>query len=115
MEYRGAEKRKEPRYPIAAEATIRPIDGGEGAPARTVNLSGAGVLLRFERPLGLRVGQQVICEVTLPDAPGKPLPSWGLGTVVRVDDSCAAIELQAGSFDPAPAPDDSGDSIPRTG
>jgi len=42
----------------------------------------------------------VICEFQVQHDEDKPLPYWGVGYVVRVEDSRAAIDFKAGGFLP---------------
>jgi hypothetical protein len=92
---------REERLPIEAKATVE-----HGAPrhsfhAKSVNMSSGGVLLHFDEPVELAVGDQVTCDFVVEHEPNRPLPYWGLGRVVRVDaaDSCA-VELHATGLAP---------------
>ena len=80
-------KRKEERYLLATEAILE-RKSGEQYVAFTLNVSGSGLLLALPNP-HLQVGEEVRCGIRLYE--GKPPQSWGLGKVVRVDDSRVAI------------------------
>lgn len=86
----GSEKRKEERYLLATEAIVE-RKTGEQFVAFTLNVSGSGVLLAL-RNAALRVGEEVRCGIRLYE--GKPPQSWGVGRVVRVDDSRVAIDFE---------------------
>jgi hypothetical protein len=81
---------------------------GKAVRATTVNLSGCGVLLHFREPVQIAVGDELICEFKVRHRAGKSLPCWGVGHVVRIDGTKAAVELSAGGYNPAdPASGDS--------
>lgn len=77
---------------------LRRPGGGETYSAVALNASSSGILLQLTGTQPFQVGDEVMCEVSLPDSPEQPLASWGVGRVVRVDDSQTAIELEAGTF-----------------
>jgi hypothetical protein len=99
------ERRREPRFQIVAGATVEVDNQGRITHATTVNVSGCGVLLQFEEPVHVAVGDQVICEFKVPQKAGTPLPYWGLGNVLRVEDRRAAIDFKAALSPIEPAPD----------
>jgi c-di-GMP-binding flagellar brake protein YcgR len=75
-------------------------NGGGTTSAIAADISSAGMLLRVERPSDFRVGEQVTVEVEMPDHPTVPFSAWGAATVVRIDGSMFAVQLQAGTFTP---------------
>ena len=85
-----SDKRKEMRYLLATEAIVERTSG-EQVLAFTVNVSGSGVLLALRAP-ALSVGEEVRCGIKLNE--GKPPQTWGVGKVVRVDDTCVAIDFK---------------------
>jgi len=97
-------RRSELRFLIEAGATVEVVKSGQTVRATTVNMSGGGVLLHFEETSQLAVGDEVICEFKVENKvendDAKPLPYWGVGSVVRVEDCRVAIMLQAGGFSP---------------
>jgi hypothetical protein len=93
-----AERRKEPRFPIEAGATVEVSSNGKLAGATTVDMSGSGVLLDFEEPVALAPGDPITCEFRVSHDSASPLPYWGVGKVIRVTDRRVAIELIAGGF-----------------
>jgi hypothetical protein len=100
MEPDHSKKRTEVRFLIEAGATIEVTKNGQTIRATTVNMSAGGVLLHFEEPVELEVGDQVICEFRVSHEADESLPNWGLGNVVRVEDCRAAIKLKAGGLSP---------------
>jgi hypothetical protein len=100
MEPEYSTKRTEVRFLIEAGATVKASKYGQTIRATTVNMSAGGVLLHFEEPVQLAVGDQVTCEFRVAHEAGSPLPYWGLGNVVRVEDCRVAIVLKAGGFSP---------------
>jgi hypothetical protein len=93
-------KRREPRFLIEAGATVELCKSGHTIRATTANMSGCGVLVDFEEPVQLAVGDQVICEFMVVHDADKPLPYWGVGNVARVENCRVAIELKGGGFCP---------------
>jgi hypothetical protein len=87
----GLDKRREDRYLLATEAILK-RKTGEQVLAFTLNLSGSGVLVALRNPI-LNVGEEVRCEIRLYE--DKPPQSWGIGRVVRVDDSRVAIAFES--------------------
>jgi len=73
-------------------------ESGETIPARAVNISSSGMLVRLEGPLPFHVGETVTVEVQLSSHSDRPFSSWGIGQVVRLDGRRSAIHLRAGSF-----------------
>jgi hypothetical protein len=102
----GIEKRRAVRYPIQVGAAVELRKNGRSVHATTVNISDCGVLLEFQEPLKLVIGEDVVCEFQLTETPQASIPYWALGTVVRVEDSRAAIDLSAGGFRAWPPPAD---------
>lgn len=100
METDTTERRREPRFPVDAEAVVGLPNSHEFVSATATNLSGAGALLRFAKPVQLAVGDWVVCDFKIRDDPDVPLPYWGAGRVVRADGWSAAIELSAGGLHP---------------
>jgi hypothetical protein len=100
------EKRREPRFDIQAGAVVRLRRDGDIVTASTVNISGCGVLLQFETPISIAVGDAVVCDLDISDEQGQVLPCWADGTVVRVDGTRVAVDFRAGSWSPGhpPAP-----------
>ena len=101
MEPDYSHERKELRFLIEAGATVKVCKNGQTLRATTVNMSACGVLLHFEEPVPLAVGDQVICEFRVPHEADKPLPYWGVGNVVRAEECRVAIELKGGGFSPS--------------
>ena len=95
-----SDRRKEPRYPVEAGASVEVHGNGRITHATTIDMSGAGALLRFDEPVQLTVGDQVICEFAVSHDADRPLPYWGVGDVVRVDGCRAAISLRAAGLSP---------------
>jgi hypothetical protein len=104
----GSERRREPRFPVVAGGTVEVSKNNHKARATTVDISGCGVLLDFDAPLPLAVGDQVVCEFQVNHAADQPLPYWAVGNVVRVADCRAAIDLTAGGLSPMAAHDGPG-------
>ena len=65
---------------------------------RQLDMSGSGVLLRFDGAVQLAPGDEVTCDFKLSSDADNSLPHWGIGTVVRVDGRSVAIELKAGGL-----------------
>jgi len=93
-------KRREPRFVIEAGATVEVCKNGQTMRATTANMSGGGVLLNFEEPVQLEVGDHVICEFRVLHDADKPLPYWGVGNVARVENCRVAIEFKGGGYRP---------------
>jgi hypothetical protein len=103
MERDFSDRRREPRFPIVAGASVQ-VRGRNGlAAATTIDVSGGGVLLRYSGNDPLAVGDDVTCEFRLPQDSGEPLPYWGVGSIVRVSDDLVAVELMSGGFSPLAA------------
>ena len=84
------ERRREERYPFATEAIVE-RKTGERITALTLNVSGSGVLLSLPGS-ALHMGEEVRCGIRLYE--GKQPQSWGVGRVVRVDDTAVAIDFE---------------------
>jgi hypothetical protein len=89
------ERRRETRIPVEADASIASGRNSPAARAKSINMTSTGVLLRFDEPVSLAVGERVTCRFTGSHEPPIPLPYWGLGRIVRVDAANVAVELQA--------------------
>ena len=92
--------RRELRFLIEAGATVEVCKNGRTIRAITANMSGGGVLLDFDEPVQLAVGDQVICEFRVVHDADKPLPYWGVGNISRVEDCRIAVEFKGGGFLP---------------
>jgi len=100
MEPEGIDQRREERFPIKTGATVEVQKRGEIVNATTINISGCGVLLQFEIPTQLAVGDPVVCEFAVTSEGDLPLPCWGVGDVVRVDGNRVAVDFKAGGLSP---------------
>ena len=98
MQNQGPDRRREPRYYVGAPAVLRRPGGVETYSAVALNASSGGILLQLTGTQPFQVGDEVMCELALPDSAEQPLASWGIGRVIRVDNGQAAIELDAGTF-----------------
>jgi hypothetical protein len=98
MEETRQNRRKEVRFEIGGHAVLRAETGGESYAATVLNVSGAGLFLRLDSH-PFQVGDEVVCEIKLPDRPDQPFASWGMGRVVRMDPRGVAIELDTATFD----------------
>lgn len=98
--YNHPDRRREPRFEVGGHALVRLEAGHESYHATVVNVSGGGLFLKLEAPHPFKVGDEVTCEIALPSVPQQPFASWGLGRVVRVDSTGAAIELHVATFVP---------------
>jgi hypothetical protein len=91
-------RRKEVRLEIGGHAVLRAETGGESYAATVLNVSGAGLFLRLDSH-PFQVGDEVVCEIKLPQRPDQPFAAWGMGRVVRMDPTGVAIELDTATFD----------------
>jgi hypothetical protein len=93
------DRRRELRY-LLLRATARVRKGEDGVPltARIVDASRGGVRLAVEPAQTLAEGDQVMCELELPEALRKLVPARSTGTVVRVDGNVAAIRFNEEFF-----------------
>jgi hypothetical protein len=97
MEDTRQNRRREQRFEIGGQAVLRAETGGESYPATVLNVSGAGLFLRLDSH-PFQVGDEVVCEIKLPERPEQAFASWGLGRVVRMDLRGVAIELDSATF-----------------
>jgi len=104
------ENRREPRFQIDVGATVDLHNKGHVLKATTINMSGCGVLLQFENPPDLAVGDDVACDFGRSKEAGNPLPRWGLGTVVRVDNLRVAVDFKGGGWTVVSADSPSGEA-----
>ena len=98
VEHKGVERRKAVRYPVAADAAVITKEG-RTIPATAVDISSAGMRLRFGGPCPLAFQQEITVEVQLPGDPDKSFSSWGLGRVAYIEGNEAGIQLRGGEFD----------------
>ncbi|MGA3088072.1 MAG: PilZ domain-containing protein [Terriglobales bacterium] len=93
-------KERELRVLVEAGATVDVTKNGQRIHATTVNMSGSGVLLSFDGPVELEVGDQVMGEFKVENKGVNALVYWGLGNVVRVEGCRVAIMFKGGVFSP---------------
>jgi hypothetical protein len=91
----GSEKRKELRIAIEGTATVTANHNGRSMPATTVDMTSAGVLLRFAEANQFATGDLVTCDFFVLRDDDSLLPYWGVGTICRVDGCDVAIALDA--------------------
>jgi hypothetical protein len=91
-------KEREPRFPIEAATSVETCKNNQTSSATTMNMSGSGVLLHFEGPIQLAVGDHVSCEFKISHDADKSLPYWGVGSVVRIQGDLVAIEFKGVGF-----------------
>ena len=83
-------KRREERFALRVNAILcRP--NGETKRGVTVNVSGSGVLMELAPGDQFEVGDEVDCSIELYE--GKPPQPWGIGKIVRRENSLVAIEF----------------------
>jgi hypothetical protein len=92
----SSDRRREPRFSIGVPAIIR--RGGDAYPATTLNICAGGVLLKLAEVSPFKVDDRVVCEIALTDIPEQAFASWGVGRVVRVEETRTAVELKSGIF-----------------
>lgn len=97
-------KQRELRFLIDAGATVDVIKNGQTIRATTVNMSGSGVLLHFNQPVSLVVGDQVIGEFKIEGGADDSLPYWAVGNIVRVEERGVAIAFAGGAYSSADSP-----------
>jgi len=97
-----AEKRRATRYPIEAPVAVRKRNG-EVVRATSVNVSASGILLHVEHPARFHLGEEVSIQFDSEHDADKPLSTWGVGRVVRVDQVRSAVQLDAGTFHHLPS------------
>ncbi len=98
MKTKFDERRKERRFPIQTNASIRVSKGTESASGTTINVSAGGAQVYLKTPLNLNVGDQVICQLDLPVDIEEPLSSWAIAHVVRIEGNQIAIQMEGGEF-----------------
>jgi Tfp pilus assembly protein PilZ len=98
MEDTRQNRRREQRFEIGGQAVLRAETGGESYAATVLNVSGGGLFLRLDSH-PFQVGDEVVCEIKLPERAEQPFASWGMGRVVRMDPTGVAIELDTATFD----------------
>lgn len=91
--------RQERRFAIEIGAAVEVSNSGRAVRAKTINVSGSGVLLEFEEPVRFLVGDLVSCDFNIPRPTQNPLPRWGSGKVLRVEGRRIAVEFNAGWFE----------------
>jgi hypothetical protein len=96
---------------IEAGATVKVSKSGQILYAKTMNMSGGGVLLHFDEPAHLAVGDPVDCEFRVAPEYGSPLPYRGVGDVTRLEGCYVAIALKAGGFCPLTSEHAASDSL----
>jgi hypothetical protein len=101
METGFSEKRRAPRFPIPAPATVRNGNGQQVA-GSVVNVSSSGILVDLAELLDIAHGDEVMVHIDCPAEPDFPLPAWGMAKVVRMDGARLALELFMAGFHPLP-------------
>jgi hypothetical protein len=91
-------ERREARVPIAVVANVEVNNNGQIVHATTINVSGCGVLLRFDEAIHVSPGDEVLCEFSSASPTQKSLPCWVFGSVVRVEGNRVAIDFRSGSY-----------------
>jgi hypothetical protein len=79
--------------PIEAGAKVTLKKNGRASLDTSVSVSGCGVLLHFDEPPQLGIGDQVICEFKISSDTDPRLPYWVVGMVSNIDDCCATVDL----------------------
>ena len=83
---------------LKASAVVRKGEKGESLRAEVVDASGGGILLMVRSVPSLVLGDELICDVSLPAGLELAIPRHGMGTVVRVDGERTAIQFNAAVF-----------------
>ena len=93
MEYAGPERRSHPRRTIQIEGATALAPEHPLPSCTTVDVSMTGLLLAFDEPVGLPLGQRVVVSLMLPD--GRCHVVGEVNRVARGDDfrTYAAIDL----------------------
>ena len=97
MPHNEKERRKEIRHSVRTPATIQVVRDGTALAGTTENVSSSGFLLVLDEHADLKLGEEVVCEVRIPNDAGAIDAAWGKGKLVRMDDSrVAAFRLGPG-------------------
>jgi hypothetical protein len=113
MEMETCEKRRELRVAVRGSSIVV-NHNGRTATGKTVDMTSAGVLLRFTNPDEFAVGDLVTCDFFVEHDDEQILPYWGVGSIVRVEGWDIAIELKATGLTeltPGPASPSGGASV----
>lgn len=94
------EKRAEVRLPIEIGTSVTVRDWPLPSPAMTVNLNSNGALLRFAEPIGLELGDVILCDFaeTETDLRNGSPAHWARGEVVRITANDVALQFLESSF-----------------
>jgi len=88
-----AGRRSEPRFPVSPGTLIEINKEGTVTTAMVENISASGILLRFEVPVTLALGEWVTLDFVDKVENAPPLPYWGVGRVIRIDGLKVAMTL----------------------
>jgi len=94
------ERRHEPRHALRTDATLQVVKSGEAYSGTTNDVSSSGFALMLDQYANLKVGEEVVCEVSIPDSSAPRYSAWGRGKLVHVSEAQAAILLTKGTLQP---------------
>jgi len=81
------------RFPVEPGTAIEVNHLGVPARANTLDISFNGILLEFDHPVTLHLGDWVTLDFVQDDPRALPLPYWGVGQIVRIEDNKVALNF----------------------
>ena len=81
------------RFPVQPGTTIEVNHKGVPDCAAVLDISLTGILLQFEHPVDLAIGDWLTLDFVQDDPDSLPLPYWGVGRVVRSEDKQVALNF----------------------
>ena len=81
------------RFPVQPGTTIEINHEGVPDHAAVKNISFTGILLQFDHPVELAIGDWLTLDFIQDDPNALPLPYWGVGRVVRLEDNQVALNF----------------------
>ncbi len=93
MEALSPDKRREMRFPVQPGTIIEVNHHGVPDRARTCDISFTGILLEFDHPVTLAIGDWLTLDFVRDDSNSLPLPYWGVGRIVRIEGNSVALDF----------------------
>jgi hypothetical protein len=98
MEASYPTRRREIRFPAKPGTIVEVNRDGVPDRATTRDISFSGILLEFDHPITLAIGDWVTLDFARDASSAVPLPYWGVGQVVRIEGNDVAFNFDIESL-----------------
>jgi hypothetical protein len=90
--------RSQPRHEVPPGTIVEIRSEGEPVSGSVIDRSPSGILIEFPQPVAVDLGEWVTIDLVAGPSSDQPLPYWGVGKVVSIEENRVALFLDVASL-----------------